>query len=387
MAASWKGRHALTGEAVEIFAENGRITAVKALEGIDPERLPWISSGWIDLQVNGFGGYDFNGERTTHDDLEGATRALHRHGVARYLPTVITGSFDRMSQAFAAIASHVRSGGYGAGSIAGIHMEGPYLSGVDGSRGAHSRDHIRDPDWAEFEELQHAAEGLIRMVTIAPERKGAIAMIERLAENGIVAAIGHTAADGDTLEAAVRAGATVSTHLGNGSQLMLPRHPNYIWHQLADDRLWGTFIADGHHLAPPVLKAMLRAKRGKAILVSDATKFAGMPPGCYTSEIGGEVVLTEGGRLHTAANPDILAGSASALDQAVANCVRYTDMALAEAVEAVTARPALAMNEPELGDLSPGSPAALTLFDADGAGGIRIRETVVAGETVFRREN
>ncbi|MEF2246367.1 N-acetylglucosamine-6-phosphate deacetylase [Paenibacillus sp. IITD108] len=390
----WQGKLITTGEAVQIEGENGVITGVSPLALLSPvaagnqtlgTSLPWISAGWTDLQVNGFGGYDLNAEQTTVEDVEGVTRTLHVKGVTSYLPTVITGSFERMRQAMSVIADYCQTNQYAAASIRGIHMEGPYLSSEDGSRGAHPRVHTRDPNWEEFMRLQDAAEGRIRMVTLAPERDGAIAFIERLAESGVVVAIGHTAATAEQLDDAVRAGATLCTHLGNGSHPMLPRHPNYIWHQLADDRLWAAFIPDGHHLAPPVLKAMLRAKRDKSILVSDTTQFGGMPPGEYSSLIGGKVVLHEDGWLHTAENPDILAGSAASLDTGIANAIRYTDMDLAETVEAVTLRPAKVMRDERAGRLQVGSPADLTLFDYDAQRGmISVRETVVAGQSVHK---
>jgi len=381
----WRGKLPHTGEVIEVEAAlDGRIAAIRRLGQNDKTALPWISSGWIDVQVNGFGGYDLNGTVTSQSDIEGVTRALHRRGVAAYLPTVITGSYDRMRQAFSGLSRYVQSGEFGSASIAGIHMEGPYLSGEDGSRGAHPREYIRNPDWDEFQRLQDAAGGLIRMVTLAPEREGSVPFIEKVVKAGVVVAIGHTMATGEQIDRAVQAGATVSTHLGNGSQTVLPRHPNYIWHQLADDRLWATFIPDGHHLAPPVLKAMLRAKRDKSLLVSDAVMFGGMAPGRYSSLIGGEVELTADGRLYTVENPAILAGSASSLDVGIANAIRYTDMTLAEAVSAVTIRPAVVLAMPQLGGLTIGNPANLTLFDCDSDGsGMAVRETVVAGETVY----
>ncbi|MEF7438703.1 amidohydrolase family protein [Paenibacillus lautus] len=381
----WRGKLPHTGEPVEVESSDGRIAAIRRLgQGDKTALLPWISSGWIDVQVNGFGGYDLNGTVTSQSDIEGVTRALHRCGVAAYLPTVITGSYDRMRQAFQALSKYARSKQFGSASIVGIHMEGPYLSDEDGSRGAHPREYIRNPDWDEFQRLQDAADGLIRMVTLAPEREGSVPFIEKVVKAGVIVAIGHTMATGEQIDRAVQAGATVSTHLGNGSQPVLPRHPNYIWHQLADDRLWATFIPDGHHLAPPVLKAMLRAKRNKAVLVSDAVMFGGMAPGRYSSLIGGEVELTADGRLHTVANPAILAGSASSLEVGIANAIRYTDMTLAEAVSAVTVRPAMVLDMPQLGELALGSPANLTLFDCDTDGsGMMVRETVVAGERVY----
>ncbi|MGO4496293.1 N-acetylglucosamine-6-phosphate deacetylase [Paenibacillus sp. 2RAB27] len=379
----WQGKLVTTGEAVQIETAHGVITKITRLLQTGSQ-LPWISAGWTDLQVNGFGGYDLNAEHTTMEDIEGVTKALHAKGVTTYLPTVITGSFERMRQAMSAIAGYCRADSFASSSIKGIHMEGPYLSSEDGSRGAHPRAYTRNPDWDEFVRLQDAAEGRICMVTLAPERDGATAFIERLAKSGVVVAIGHTMATAQQLDDAVKAGAALCTHLGNGSQPMLPRHPNYIWHQLADDRLWATFIPDGHHLTPSVLKAMLRIKRDRSILVSDTTQFGGMPPGEYSSLIGGTVVLHENGHLHTADNPHILAGSAASLDKGIENAIRYTDMSLVEAVEAVTFRVAAVMQDDKAGRVRINSPADLTLFDYDQQSGvIAVRETIVAGESVY----
>lgn len=191
----WRGKLPHTGALVEIEALDGRIADVRPLGQHETSaKLPWINCGWIDLQVNGFGGYDLNGTVTSRSDIEGVTLALHRQGVASYLPTVITGSYDRMRQAFTALSQYVQSRHLGSASIAGIHMEGPYLSGEDGSRGAHPREYVRNSDWDEFQRLQDAADGLIRMVTLAPEREGAVPFIEKLVKSGVVAAIGHTMA-------------------------------------------------------------------------------------------------------------------------------------------------------------------------------------------------
>lgn len=374
-----------TNQPVEVTAEQGVIKDIRPYKTDTEERLPWISPGWIDLQVNGSGGFDLNGEAITFEDIDGVTKSLHTQGVTSYLPTIITGSHERMRRAAAAIAEYRRQSPLGA-SIAGIHLEGPYISSQDGSRGAHPREYVRDPDWEEFQRLQEAAEGLIKMVTMAPEREGAIQFIEKLVETGVVVAIGHTAADEKELDAAVRAGASVSTHLGNGSQVLLPRHPNYIWSQLADDRLWATFIPDGHHLSPAVLKAMTRVKGKKTIFVSDCTMFSAMPPGEYASLIGGRVVLTETGLLHTAENPNILAGSALSLATGVVNAVKFTDLDFAEAIEAITIRPATAMGWSHLGRLEVGSPANFTVFtyDKDKGQDLIIQETVVKGVSVFQ---
>ncbi|UQZ83695.1 N-acetylglucosamine-6-phosphate deacetylase [Paenibacillus konkukensis] len=380
----WRGRLAGTGKYVEITADKSVIRSVTEIG--EQENAPWISPGWIDLQVNGFAGFDFNGEVTTAEDVIGVTNAMLARGVTTYLPTVITGSFERIRQALTAIAEACESSEMAGACVPCIHLEGPYLSEEDGPRGAHDKKHIRNPDWAEFAEWQAASGNRIRLVTIAPERDGAIPFISKLAESGIVVSLGHTKATTEQIEAAVQAGAVLSTHLGNGSHPMLPRHPNYIWDQLANDGLWATFIPDGHHLAPNVLKAMIRAKRDKAIFVSDCVKFGGMPAGCYKSSIGSEVELHPSGRLTTAANPDILAGSAQALDWGIAAAVQLTGISLGEAIEASTIRPATVMGFDRLGRIAEGMTANLTLFDDPDSGGkLDIRETVLNGKTVYKR--
>jgi N-acetylglucosamine-6-phosphate deacetylase len=379
----WKGRHLESNRPIEVRIAKGRITSVD--ETADEPGLPWLSAGWIDLQVNGANGGDFNGARTTSEDLMQATRYLWSKGVTRYLPTVITGSFERMNQAMSAIASACALFPELDGSIGGIHMEGPYIAGETGPRGAHSANEVRPPDRYEFDRLQESANGKITLVTLAPELEGAESFIRYLSECGIIVSIGHSAANGEQIIAAANAGATMSTHLGNGSHLLLPRHPNYIWEQLAEDRLFAGLIADGYHLPTATLKAMLRAKGDKAFLVSDCVDLAGLAPGVYGSEIGGRVILREDGRLSQLRDPGILAGSAATLEQGIKTLLRELSYPLAAAIELVTVRPAEAMGWSAYGRLERGAYGNLTLFECeDETANIRILETVVEGNTVFR---
>jgi len=380
----WSGRRYDTGQCVEVTSIDGKIAAISPIEFDD--RLPWLSPGWIDLQVNGFAGFDLNDESTSPEEVLNVTRAMFACGVTGYLPTVITGSFERIRQALAGIKDACDSGDQAAEAICGIHVEGPYLSGEDGPRGAHDRDFIRDPDIKEFERWQEAAGGRIKLVTIAPERAGAPAFIRELSKSGVTVSIGHTMATTGEIEAAVSAGAKLSTHLGNGAHPVLPRHPNYIWDQLADDGLHAMFIADGHHLPANTLKAMIRAKGERFIIVSDCVKFGGMPPGVYKSLIGSEVELLANGRLQTAANPAILAGSAQSIDRGVENAVRLAGISLKEAIDAVTVRPAEAIGLRYCGKLEPGMDASLTLFDfPQGARPLTVKETVLKGKTVYSK--
>ena len=289
--------------------------------------------GLVDLQVNGFAGVDFGDPATTPDDVERAVAAIQKTGVTRFLPTLITSPFET----FAACAKTLLETRNAA--LAGIHMEGPYISAEDGFRGAHARAHVRAADFEDFRRRQDAADGQIRLLTLAPESPGAIALVERVVASGVRVAIGHTAASGAEIQAAVAAGATLSTHLGNGCAGTLPRHPNVIWEQLGEDRLLASFIVDGHHLPAATVRSMVRAKTpARTILVTDAMAAAGMPPGAYT--IGGQrVELDATGRV-AAPGASNLAGSALTLSAAIGHAVRFTGLPLDDVVEMASGRPA-----------------------------------------------
>ncbi|TNJ68053.1 N-acetylglucosamine-6-phosphate deacetylase [Paenibacillus hemerocallicola] len=377
------GKMAGTGTIVDVRMADGVIASVTPCSETPEGELPWISPGWIDLQVNGYAGFDFNAQPVDVKDVLGVTEQMNRYGVTSYLPTVITGSFERMKQAVGQIGRVCDEYASAAASIAGIHVEGPYLSREDGPRGAHPREHVREPDYDEWLQLQKESGNRIRMITVAPERQGMAEFVRRLADEGITVCIGHTAASPDQLDAAIEAGAVLSTHLGNGSHPVLARHPNYIWHQLGDDRLWASFIPDGHHLAPAVLKSMVRAKRDRFVLVTDCVALGGMPPGKYRSLVGGEVEVHANGRLSTADNPNILAGSGVTMPECVANAIRFAGLSMKETVEAITERPANVLGREDLGRLVPGAAADLTLFHTDSDGRVEVLETIVKGKTAY----
>jgi len=298
--------------------------------------------GLVDLQVNGFAGVDFGDPALTPEALLRAVEAIGRTGVTRFLPTLTTSSLAD----FAACAGVVARATHPA--IVGIHMEGPYISPEDGYRGAHPRAFVRDADVDDFRRRQDAASGRIRLVTLAPEVPGALRLVEHLVAGRLLVAIGHTAATGGQIKDAVSAGATLSTHLGNGCPSLVPRHPNVIWEQLGEDRLLASFIVDGHHLPPATVKSMIRAKtEARSILVTDATAAAGMPPGRY--RIGGqEVELSPAGRVASPGSP-YLAGSALRLDAAVGRTVRFTGLPLGEVVPMASTRPAGYLGIPTAG--------------------------------------
>ena len=213
-------------------------------------------------------------------------------------------------------------------------------------------------------------------MTVAPEAPGGVAFVEWLTGQGIVAAIGHTAAAESEIQDAIKAGAKLSTHLGNGAHSMLPRHPNYIWDQLAADELFASFIVDGHHLAPAVVKTFVRAKGvERSILVTDAVAPAACPPGLYqVGEV--PIELTPAGRVQIRGT-DRLAGSAVQLHHAVGNTIRFAGVSLAAALAMASVNPALLLGWPSRRD-------DWILFDLDDAGGISIRATICAGRVVFK---
>jgi N-acetylglucosamine-6-phosphate deacetylase len=298
--------------------------------------------GFIDLQVNGFAGIDFNAADLAGEHIERALAALRRTGVTRCLPTLITAPFDSFARNARLLARSANA------AIAGLHMEGPYVSPEDGPRGAHPRQHVLPASRDDFARRQDAADGRIVLVTLAPEVPGAIALIEHLVTQGVRVAIGHTAAAPAEIEAAIAAGATMATHLGNGCAHWLPRHPNAIWELLAADTVTACFIADGHHLPGTTVKAMVRAKTvARSILVTDATAAAGSPAGIYAiGEVRGE--LDRSGRVSLPGTP-YLAGSALTLPDAIANCARFTGLPVADVTEMASAVPSRAMRIPLAG--------------------------------------
>lgn len=345
-----------------------------------------LAPGFIDLQVNGFAGVDYNSPSLTLEQIGHSIRALFATGVTRFYPTIITGPPRQIDAAVRRLAEARRTLPEGE-AIAGIHLEGPYISPEEGPRGAHPAEWVRPPDPEEFGRLQEAAGGLIRMVTLAPEWPQAPRFIEALVRDGVTAAIGHTKASAEQIAAAVRAGATVCTHLGNGAHALLPRHPNYIWEQLAEDRLAAGFIADGIHLPACFLKVALRAKGlDRAFLVTDASAPAACAPGRY--RLGEqEVDLTPEGRV-VLAGQDRLAGSALRMDRGVANLMALAGLGLPEALAMATLNPArIARIEGRQRGLEPGELADFIEFRFEpAAAGLRIVRTWLAGRLVWERE-
>jgi len=384
------GRRYDTAEPVSVEVSRGRISRVTpwTAEQAPPERRPWIAPGLVDIQVNGYGGQEFSSPDLAPEKVETIVRGYDAFGLARCCPTLFTQSFDVMQHSLRTIVSACRSSCEVARRIAGIHVEGPYLSPEDGPRGAHPLKYCRPPDWDEFQRLQEAADGQIRLFTMAVEFDGSAEFIDRVVRSGVIVAIGHTAANSDQIAAAVDAGARLSTHLGNGAHPMLRRHPNYIWDQLADDRLAASLIVDGHHLPPAVVKSFVRAKTPeRCILISDLSGMAGLAPGRYQANHA-EVEILADGRLVVAGQRKILAGASQPLGTGIANVMHFAGVSLADAVRMAVHHPAELLGV-EPGGLEPGDPADLVLFDLleplepGGTPKLEVGSTIMAGDVVF----
>jgi N-acetylglucosamine-6-phosphate deacetylase len=329
------GLDVATGNPIEVEFER-EIAEVRPLEGM--EDGPWLAPGFVDIQVNGFMGVDFNDPDASLEQIGLAIETIIGTGVTRCLPTVITGDPEVMLRCLSNLRGAQNTLPVGK-AIAGFHVEGPYIGEEDGPRGAHPRRWVRPPDIGEFRRWQDATDGNIRLITLSPHWAGAPAYIAAITREGVTASIGHTGATAEQIAAAVDAGATLSTHLGNGAHAVMRRHPNYIWEQLAEDRLSASFIVDGIHLGPAFLKSALRAKTvTRSVLVTDAAAPAGAQPGRY--RLGEQDAdLTEDGRV-VLAGTDKLAGSALRMDTGIANLVRLGGLSLCDAVRTATVNPA-----------------------------------------------
>ncbi|RKU21121.1 N-acetylglucosamine-6-phosphate deacetylase [Candidatus Poribacteria bacterium] len=364
----------------EIVLANGRVQTIHEVGSANSD--VWIAPALIDIQVNGFAGFDLNVATVTSEDVSAMVRALWRVGTGFLCPTVVTGSFEGISNTFRSIVEACKTDSLVVHSILGIHLEGPYISTEDGPRGAHPLEHVRDPDWDEFQRWQDIAEGQITIVTLAPEKKGAIPFIKKLVTNGIVVALGHTDASGDDIQAAIDAGAKLSTHLGNGAHALIKRHPNYIWEQLGADELWASLIVDGHHLPPAVAKSMIRAKTlDRCLLVSDAVALAGMKPGIY--QFAGKSVELTAERCVRLVGTEYLAGSAIELARGIENSVRFAGISLEEAVSLATRQPMRLLNA----EARVEKQANLILFEWDPTHcEINLLATIISDELVYHSE-
>jgi N-acetylglucosamine-6-phosphate deacetylase len=377
MLQSLSGRDPYTGKPLVVRFAEGLITSIE--EGV-PGETAWLAPGLIDLQLNGYHGDDFGAEDLTIEAVQRLARRTLATGVTTFLPTITTGPEEKFIRNLRIIAAARRADPLLMHMIPCVHVEGPYIAPEDGPRGAHPREYVRPPDIEEFMRWQAACGDLVGLVTLSPHYANAPEYIKVLSARGVHISLGHTGANGDQIRSATNAGARLSTHLGNGIANLLPRHPNPIWSQLAEDRLTATFIADGHHLPAETLTAMLRAKTvSRSILVSDVVTFAGLPPGEYVTPLGGRVELHSNGRLNVA-DSGYLAGATATLNDCVAFVAANTGFSLGDAVQMATANPGRFVGD--RGVLSVGASADLIRFHWEqGSSTLTIKDAIVRGKT------
>lgn len=276
------------------------------------------SFGYIDLQVNGYAGVDFNQDELSAEELHSACQHLRKDGVAGILATIITDSIDVMRHRIRRIVRLHAVDDLVRQVIIGLHLEGPFISSARDYYGAHPRGEIRPASVDMMMRLLESADGLVRIVTLAPERDQGLEVTRMLSEKGIVVAAGHCNPTLDELDAALDAGLRMFTHLGNGCPMSLPRHDNIIQRVLSrSDRIWTSFIADGIHIDFPALGNYLQLAGDRAVVVTDAMAAAGFGPGQYRLgkweiDVGQDLAAWSPGRAH-------LLGSAMSMVQAEKN--------------------------------------------------------------------
>lgn len=379
-----KGRRYENGEPVRLTIEGRSIRSVEPVSPrVDVEHWPYVAPGLFDLQINGHGGCWFSSEDLTAEKVMEVLRPHYRFGLTRLCPTLVTNSCEALAAGFSAIREACERERWVDDLVPACHLEGPYISPEDGPRGAHRLEHVRPPDWSEFEKLQAASGNRIRLITLAPEVEGACDFIRRTVSTGVVVALGHTAANSDQIREAVDAGARLSTHLGNGAHATLRRHPNYIWDQLGDPRLTASIITDGHHLPQSVVRTIVATKSPHGTIITcDAAGLAGCSPGRYRDG-SLEVEILDDGRIVVAGQRELLAGSSLSTDKCVANVMSFTGVTLQQACDMAGRNPAQRLGFEEI-RLRRGSRADLTLFTyREPVNSLGVVATIAAGALRF----
>lgn len=320
----------ITGQQETFTIQNSAAGSAKDTAKAVNHPLFW-GPGLIDLQVNGINGIDFNTPSVSQQDLINANLYLLSTGVTTFYPTIVTNADENIIKMLAVIHQACQANELLNACVGGIHLEGPFISPVEGAKGAHNATYIKAPDWETFLRYQDAAGGRIKLVTLAPEWEGSSQFIENCRKHDVIVSIGHSIASPEQIRNAVNAGARLSTHLGNGVPLMLQRHPNIIWQQLAEEQLYSCLIGDGIHVPDSFLKVVMKTKGNRTLLVSDATLFAGMPPGEYQNNIGGTVVVDAMKRVAMKNSPGLLAGAGKSLLEGIEYLIQHKVATLGDA--------------------------------------------------------
>ena len=331
-----------------------------------------LTPGLIDIHIHGAAGYDVMDG--SDDGMTAIEQLMLRHGVTSYCPTTVTAPMEQTLAALQKIASAVdeartRTDADRAQPL-GVHLEGPFLSHA--RRGVHPSIDLQRVSTASFDKMWNAAAGQIRVLTIAPELDGALALIAVAAGRGVCVSIGHTNADLGQAAAGVKAGARHATHIFNAMRRMTHRDPGVLGELLTNNAVTADIIADGLHVDPAVVDLFLRVKGvDRAVLITDAISATGMPDGTY--RLGSFEVQVRDGRCESYGK---LAGSVLTMDVALRNVMNFAHLSFQDSVRLATINPARVLGmENRKGVLQPGADADVAVFSPSG----EVRKTIVRG--------
>jgi N-acetylglucosamine-6-phosphate deacetylase len=368
----WDGHRVVDCPLIRI--EDGLIVSIdraeqgdQHLQSADVFHLPsaTLAPAFFDVHIHGAAGHDVM--EATPEALGAMGRFLASHGTASYLATTVTAALDTTLHAVSGLAKLIQRPGFIAGNDAptarpiGIHLEGPFLSGK--RCGVQPKEHLLEPSVSIFDRLYEAAEGQIRLMTLAPELPGAIELVRHAVARGVRVSLGHSDANAAETLAAVAAGATSATHVFNAMRPLSHREPGILGVTLTTDALYTELICDGIHTAPEIVRLWYRAKGPeRTILVTDAISATGMSDGEYT--LGGFQVNLANGRTMARG---VLAGSVLTLDRALTNLLEFTGASLCDALRLLTTNPAAMTGlESSAGSVDVGKPANLVAVDGQG---------------------
>lgn len=344
---SYCGRRYDTLEIVKVGVKEDRIVSLETSSPAPKVDLPWIAPGLFDIQVNGAVGHEMSSANLTKEGVVETLDKMLRDGVFRCCLTLTTNARETMIKASKTIADALEEHPAYRPLVWGIHLEGPFISTAEGAIGAHPKKFCIPYSQELIRTVQEASRGLVKLVTLSPEYPNVGEFVRFLRSEGIVVSIGHTNANGAEIDEAVRAGATLSTHLSNATRHLLPKWENYFFAQLADDRLNASIIVDGFHISPQLVRTIVRAKGlDRLILISDQSPLAGFPPGKYSMELC-EFEIQPNGKVTLAGDPNLLACASFPVSNGVVNLSTIENLPLSRVYPLATTAPARLLNAPK----------------------------------------
>lgn len=361
----FSGLNVLDSKCYKVVVKDGVITDLKEWQTA-PKGSFFCPGGLIDTQVNGCLGYNYTGDDLSVDQVRQICKELARQGTLQHFATIITSSEHRILKSLDTLVRAIEEDSFVKRCITGIHIEGNYISRLDGPRGAHDLAYVRDASIEEFDRWFEHSKGYLKYITIGAEANGALDLIRHAVKKGVVVSIGHTGATREQIDKAVEAGASASTHLGNGVFAKLDRFENPIWPQLRNQKLTTGLIADGDHVTPDLVWVISRCKdKDHIILVSDLHHCAGLEPG---RRMDGplEIEIFKDAAVRVAGTP-YLAGAGVHLLRCTYNFARFTGTDLVQAFRLCTINPIRKYNlDPERAVLKVGKKAEFIAFEDTG---------------------